>query len=298
MLTVSTRIEIYVLLLISLDCCTMATSLRLSGQRVLVTGAGRGIGRAIAQLCAAEGARVALTARTTLELEETARLLPKGQSLVLTADVTSDEQVESLVQAVVQAWGGIDILVNNAGGAQASKGLLHELPAVNLTRLLDLNVVSVHRVTAAVLKHAMLAQQSGKIINISSRAGKQGLPQMSSYVASKFALEGLTATLAAELKDQGITVNSISPGMVDTRSFPKAPEKRGVRTPESIANGLWTVLESPSSGHYLHVDELDSAVAQGFSPSTALKPINELGFQAYLEPRKQENASGPSQKIP
>ena len=126
----------------------------------------------------------------------------------------------------------------------------------------------------------MLKQKHGHIINISSKAGKVGLPSMGPYVASKFALEGLTSTLAAEASsasDGGIRVNSISPGMVDTRSFPKAPGRPGVRTAESIKDALLFLLGSDASGSYLHVDEYDEAVAAG-TPEMALKSINESPF--------------------
>ena len=162
-------------------------------------------------------------------------------------------------------------------GAGCAKGPLHEQSPKAFRELLELNVVSLLSVSSAVLRHAMLAQGRGHIINISSRAGKMGLPGMGPYVASKFAVEGLTATLAAELDDKGILVNSISPGMVDTRSFPKAPGRPGVRSAESIRDGLLFVLESTVSGHYLHVDEYDAAVAAG-KPHSALKKIDEPVF--------------------
>ena len=136
-------------------------------------------------------------------------------------------------------------------------------------------------VSSAVLRAAMLAQGKGHIINISSRAGKVGLSSMGPYVASKFALEGLTAALAAEAQsasDGGIRVNSISPGMVDTASFPKAPGRPGVRSAESIRDGLLFLHGAGVSGTYLHVDEYDEAVSAG-TPEAALKPINEPTFE-------------------
>jgi NAD(P)-dependent dehydrogenase (short-subunit alcohol dehydrogenase family) len=182
-----------------------------------------------------------------------------------------------MVDSIVTKWGGIDILINNAGAAQRKKGAFDELESDDFVALLNLNVVAVHRVTSAVVKSEAMTQ-GGRIINISSKAGKIGIPNMSFYVASKFALEGLTATMAIELKDRGITVNSISPGMVNTQSFPKPDGKPGVRTAESIADGLFALLESDVTGHYLHVDELDAARAQGLDDSAALKSINETAF--------------------
>jgi NAD(P)-dependent dehydrogenase (short-subunit alcohol dehydrogenase family) len=275
----------------------MASSMKLAGQRVLITGAGRGIGQAIALICHQEGASVALVARTKHQLEETALLLhqecrsndasAQGDALpsrisIHVADVTVSSQVTEMVKEVVGRWGGIDILINNAGRGQATKGLLQDLDPEELLRLLDLNVVAVHRVTSAVLNQADPRQ----IINISSKAGKVGLPSMSHYVASKFALEGLTASLAVELKDKNVRVNSISPGMVDTASFPKPPGKPGVRTAESIADGLFVLLESEVTGHYLHVDELDEVRRRGLDDRLALKPIHEPNFRELLSEQK------------
>ena len=241
--------------------------MRLAGQRVLVTGAGRGIGRAIALICSQEGAKVAISSRTYSELDETVALAsqsvcssdgndqskPTVASFV--ADTTNQQEVESMVEKIVEKWGGIDILVNNAGRGQAKKGTLETLDADDLQSLLLLNVVGVHIVTSSVLRLAMLPAKAGKIINISSRAGKVGLPLMSQYVTSKFALEGLTASLAAELQDKNIQVNSVSPGMVNTKSFPKPEGKKGVRTAESVKDGLMAfLLDDTVTGHYLHVE--------------------------------------------
>lgn len=263
----------------------------LEGQNVIVTGAGRGIGRAIALLCAEEGARVAILARSQHELDSVVQESnARGVTpmLMRTVDVTDEDAVDAAISELAQEMGSIDLLVNNAGGAGA-KGPVHEQNVAEFRKLLDLNVVSIMIVSSAVLRHAMLRQGRGHIINISSRAGKVGLPRMGSYVASKFAVEGLTATMAAELKAEtgrdgsgaggGIRVNSISPGMVDTVSFPKAAGRPGVRTAESIRDGLlYLHLESGGcTGRYLHVDEFDAAVEAG-KPEAALKLIDEPVF--------------------
>lgn len=252
--------------------------LLLSNQRVLITGAGRGIGRAIAVICAQQGAKVALLSRTLAELHETSQLCPKDSALCIICDVTSEASVEKAVHTIQSEWGGLDVLINNAGGAQRQKGPSWELKSDDLYQLLDLNVVAVHRVIKHVLKITDMLTDGGRIVNVSSRAGKQGLPGMSHYVTSKFALEGLTASLAAELVDQKVQVNSISPGMVDTRSFPKAPNKAGVRLAESIADGLLLLLTSDVTGHFLHVDELDQVRDAGRPDEDALKLINEPTF--------------------
>ena len=255
----------------------------LTGQRVLVTGGGRGIGRAIAIACAQEGAsHVALLARSEGELQEVADAICKAgaQALVRTVDITEQTLVNEVIAGLAGTMGGIDVLINNAGNS-CSKGLLHEQSTEEFKTLLELNVVAMMGVTSSVLRHAMLPQRAGRIINISSRAGKLGIALMGPYVASKFAVEGLTATLAEELRAETpkILVNSLSPGMVDTRAFPKAPGRPGVRSAESVRDGLLAVLQSGSSGTYLHVDEYDAASEAG-APERAFKPINEPTFDA------------------
>jgi len=270
-----------ILLLIVFSMSAQAVQPKLAGQRVLVTGAGRGIGKAIALICSEEGAKVAITSRTKSELEETATQA-KNEMDIYECDVKNEQQVESMVQSIAQKWGCIDVLINNAGGAQAFKGPAHTLKTDDLKNLLHLNIVAVHTVTSAVIRHTML-ENGGRIVNVSSKAGKIGIPNMSFYVASKFALEGYSATLAEELKDKNVLVNTISPGMVDTKSFPKPPGKVGVRTPESVRDGLLTVLESGLTGQYLHVDELDEARGKGLDDSVALKPINEPKFLQQVQ---------------
>lgn len=245
----------------------------LANKRVLVTGAGRGIGAAIAVLCSRDGARVAIASRTRAELEETAQKM-QNEALICVADVMKDDDVDEMIKSIHTEWGGLDILINNAG-TSGPKGPFETLESSDLEKVLNMNVVCVHRVTKAAVP---IMAAGGQIVNVSSRAGKQGLPHVSFYVASKFALEGMTASWAAELKDRNIRVNSISPGMVDTKSFPKPAGRPGVRTPEAIADGLFAILGSDVTGHYLHVDELDLARARGLDDSVAMKPINEATF--------------------
>jgi NAD(P)-dependent dehydrogenase (short-subunit alcohol dehydrogenase family) len=263
----------------------------LVGKRTLITGAGRGIGRAIAQICAKEGASVAICARTSSELEETLSSLPSHiPKDMYVIDLKDEGQVEDMVDQIVEKWGGIDILINNAGRG-SNKGKVTELASSELRDILDLNIVSVHSITSVVLRKAMLKRKQqqqqqqqqqtssgGRIINISSRAAKIGIPQMSFYVASKFALEGYSSVLAHELKDDNIIVNTISPGKVDTSSFPKSKGSVGVRTADSIKDGLMLLLQTEKTGHYLHVDELDMVREKGLDDSFALKPIDEPTF--------------------
>lgn len=271
----------------------------LSGSKVLVTGGGRGIGRAIAQIFVQEGAHVAICSRTKAELEETASFAMRNDTCsgadyhkmeMFEVDVRNKQQVEDMVTSLKQKWGGIDILINNAGKS-STKGSLQSLDAEDLEDILSVNVASVHVVTSTVLKNGMMkigdgdsnnatdGEKKKAIINISSRAGKKGIPNMGFYVASKFALEGYSATLAEELKEYKITVNTLSPGMVNTKSFPKAEGRKGVRSAASVKDGLLVLVKTEKTGHYLHVDELDMVREKGLDDSLALKPINEEFFQ-------------------
>ena len=250
---------------------------RLGGQRVLVTGAGRGIGQAIAVICSKAGANVAITSRTASELQETAiKMNSPHTSLQVVADVNDSVQVHAMVDSIVSLWGGIDVLINNAGVSQSTKGTFDSMDSDDLLRVLNINVVAVHRVTSAVVPHM---KTGGGIINIFSRAGKLARPDISFYVASKFALEGLTAGMAEELRERGIQVNSLSPGSIHTLSFPKPDGHSGVRTAESIVDGLFAILESNITGHYLHVDELDMVRQNGLNDALAFNQINEQPFR-------------------
>jgi len=407
-------------------CSALSSPRLLRGKRVLVTGAGRGIGRAIALICHEEGAKVVVTSRTESELEETVRLaastdaetneadekeeekelrlqksavaamllarrggkgagktasssssnkatsvgarrtgsaskarmgrssvsqlvdaVKTGSSAVSTVqsstadedgssesmvyyvcDVTDEQQVDSMIEEVVRSQGDIDILINNAGGS-SSKGPVGTLEGQDLANILKLNVMSPQLVTSAVCKHswttttAMTSNSKTTteenpnppkvILNISSKAGKVGLQNYSFYVASKFALEGLTSSWSKELSSSNVRVHSISPGMVNTKSFPKPDGKEGVRTAGSIRDCLLFCLtgnvvvndsgigdddetnnDSNSgkvkeivedmmdyTGHYIHVDEYDQVIREkGIGEAyLAWKPIDEDQFR-------------------
>lgn len=258
----------------------------IQGKRVLVTGGGRGIGRAIARICCNEGANVAVVSRSQSDLDEVVALASSSDRMMaLVCDVTDPRQVHSMVLKIAEKWGGIDILINNAGRAQPEKNPVDLLEnSEDLVQVLQVNVVAVHIVTSTVLRLAM--PKNGHILNISSKAGKVGIANMSFYVASKFALEGLTAAWAKELEDRGIVVNSISPGMVDTQSFPKPSGRPGVRTAESIRDSLLMAITAPIkySGHYIHADELDMVRKCELPDWVAWKKIDENPMEEFLPP--------------
>jgi 2-deoxy-D-gluconate 3-dehydrogenase len=188
----------------------------LEGRTALVTGASRGIGRAIAETYADAGADVAILARDAAALGEVAaRVEAAGRrALVLTCDVTDPEAVGAAVARTVEELGRIDVLVNNAGGNSFSMPL-SGMRFSGWEKTMRLNLDSVVHVTQAVLP-GMLERRSGVIVNVSSVAGLQGAPLMSHYGAAKAALISLTQSLALETAWAGLRVNALVPGWVET----------------------------------------------------------------------------------
>jgi NAD(P)-dependent dehydrogenase (short-subunit alcohol dehydrogenase family) len=191
-------------------------SLLLDGKVAWVTGAGRGLGAAIARGLAAAGAAVVLTARTGSELAETLAKIEAdgGRGLVLPADVTDSERVEAVAAAAVEEFGGLDILVNNAGISPVltrSEGLR----LADWQRILEVNLTGSFLCAQAAGRY-MLAASSGSIVSISSVHGHSGWPRLAAYAASKGGLEMLTRTLAVEWADRNVRVNAVAPGYFAT----------------------------------------------------------------------------------
>jgi NAD(P)-dependent dehydrogenase (short-subunit alcohol dehydrogenase family) len=230
---------------------------RLDGKTALVTGAGRGIGRAVALALAAAGAELVLVSRTPSQLEEVAREIKEngGRAQVLTLDVTDS----AAVRRAVAGLGALDILVNNAGLNRPQPFL--EVDEGTLDRLLTLNVRAAFLV-AQTSARRMVAQGEGVIINMSSQMGHVGSERdRTVYVMSKHALEGLTKAMAVELAPRGVRVVSIAPTFIDTplvRPFFDDPTFR-----------KW-VLDRIPIGRLGTVEEVASAVVFLASPAAAL----------------------------
>lgn len=187
----------------------------LAGRSALVTGAGKGIGRAIAVALAKEGVHVALLARTTSQLEEVAAEIQAlgVKAVVVTADVTDLDSVHAAVEQIKSELGSVDILINNAGTAKFGKFL--ELEPDEWEHIIRVNLMGVYYVTRAVLPD-MIARQAGDIINISSTAGQRGAALTSAYSASKFAVIGLSESLMQEVRKHNIRVSTLTPSTVAT----------------------------------------------------------------------------------
>jgi NAD(P)-dependent dehydrogenase (short-subunit alcohol dehydrogenase family) len=188
----------------------------LSGKKALVTGATRGIGRAIAVGLAAAGADVAIAARNADQLTEVAGEIEVAgrRSLVLPTDVTDADAVRAMVTSAIEGLGAVDVLVNNAGGS-SFMGPFTDMRFRGWEKVMRLNVESVVHATQALGPH-LLERGSGSVINIASVAGLTGSPALAAYGASKAALVSLTRTLAIEWGSAGVRVNALCPGWTAT----------------------------------------------------------------------------------
>jgi len=187
----------------------------LKNKNALITGAGKGIGKAIALALAKEGVNVILVARTQEEIDNVAakaRSL-RVKALAITADVADINSVNSAVEKALAEFGTIDILINNAGIAAFGKFL--ELEPKDWERIIQVNLMGTYYVTRAVLPN-MIERQTGGIINISSTAGLSGNALTSAYSASKFAVLGLTESLMQEVRKYNIRVTALTPSTVAT----------------------------------------------------------------------------------
>ncbi len=182
-------------------------------RRCLVTGAGRGIGAAVAQRLSAQGHSVALTARSGDELNALATRLP-GPSLVVPADLTDPTAADTVLSRVEREWGGpVEVLVLNAGAGTSAP--LARTTDEDWARMLDLNLTAPFRLLRRALP-GMVEQGWGRVVAVASIAAKRGDPYISAYTASKHGLLGLVRSVAAEVATTGVTVNAVCPAYVDT----------------------------------------------------------------------------------
>ncbi len=187
----------------------------ITGKNALVTGAGKGIGRAIALALAQEGVNVALLARTESQVQEVAKEVEaRGvKALSLAADVADRAAVEAAVAQTEATLGTIDILINNAGIGTFAK--LVDMAPAEWEHIIQVNLMGTYYTTRAVLP-GMIARETGDIINISSTAGLRGAATTSAYSASKFAVMGLTESLMQEVRKHNIRVSALTPSTVAT----------------------------------------------------------------------------------
>ena len=190
----------------------------LEGKVAIVTGASRGIGRAIAVALASEGAKVVVNYASSASAAEAVvaeiNSLGNGsEAIAVPADVSKEAEVDSLIKSVIDKWGRVDVLVNNAGITRDT--LLLRMKLEDWQSVIDLNLTGVFLTSRAIAK-IMLKQKSGRIINIASVSGLMGNAGQGNYSAAKAGVIGFTKTVAKELASRGITVNAVAPGFIAT----------------------------------------------------------------------------------
>ena len=225
--------------------------MKLKDQVSIVTGSGRGIGRAIALALAREGSCVAVIARTESEIESVAQEINSlgGKAIAIKTDVTNESEVNSMVQTVLNKFGRIDILINNAG--YAKHACIQDISNDLWDTTMNINLRGTMLCTRAVYSY-MMNQQSGYIINISSGAGKHGGSMYATYSTSKFGVIGFTECLASEGRRYGIKASVICPGPVATKmragNHPDDDVSK-LMQPEDIADVALFLLTQPKRAY-------------------------------------------------
>jgi 3-hydroxybutyrate dehydrogenase len=235
--------------------------MRLEDRIALITGGGRGIGRAVAFEFAREGARVAVAARTVEQIERVAAEIKAEcgvETLAVACDVSNKESVAKAFSRVTEAFGrGVDILVNNAGVAESAP--LVKTDDELWQRHIAINLSGTFYCTRAAMP-SMIERGWGRVINVASIAGKTGAPYISAYTASKHGVLGLTRSVAVEVATKGVTVNAICPGYVETDMAAHAVENITARTGKTADEAL-DILKRMSPQNRLVTPEEVAALA-------------------------------------
>lgn len=226
-------------------------------RHAMITGAGTGIGEAISRQLHTEGYRVTLVGRRIEPLETLSASLGEGSQAV-TGDVTDRPNVTAAFSAARERFGDIEILVNCAGIAPTAP--FHRVNFADWQRTMDVNVNGVFHCSQIALE-SMLSKGWGRIINIGSVASLRGFPYVSGYCASKHAVLGLTRALALEVATQGITVNAICPGYVDTDIVREAISGIVTKTGRTEGEAMQHFTESNPQGRLVDATEVASAVS-------------------------------------
>jgi NAD(P)-dependent dehydrogenase (short-subunit alcohol dehydrogenase family) len=256
------------------DVAVQAAGRPLLGQVAIVTGAAKGLGKAVTELFAEQGADLTLVGRDHEALEAHAARLDAASggrgSMALPCDVLDERAVFEMVEATVAAFGQVDILVNTAGGTGPIETPCYEYPLDDFRQVLELNVLGTFLPCKAVIPH-LIRRGSGRIVNIAGTSGIRGYKHRVGYSSSKWAVRGLTKTMALELGPHGVTVNAVVPNVINgdrmERIVREKARKIG-RTPEEVYADF---AGQTALGRF--VDEVDVAAAVSFLVSEGARNI-------------------------
>ena len=226
---------------------------RLQGKVAIVTGAGRGIGKGIADALAAEGAHVVIASRTAAEIESASAAIRAagGSATAVHTDITDEGQVANLIGASLAVNGSVDILVNNAGIGVFKPVVSMEVSEFDA--MWNVNMRGVFLATRAVLP-SMIRARNGAIVNIASLAGKNTFKGGAGYGATKWALRGFSGSLMLEVREHNIRVVTIFPGSVDTSFSPTGKKGARIPQPEDVASAVIFSVTAPPRSMFSEID--------------------------------------------
>lgn len=252
----------------------MTVVLPLEGQVAIVTGAAKGIGAVVSEYLAQDGADVALIGRNeSLLLAKAAELdekYPERRSLPVRCDVTDEDQVRAMATAVAAHFGGIDILVNTAGGTGPIETPAQDYPAADFRKILELNVIGTFLPCKHVIPH-LIARGGGRIVNIAGTSGLRGYRNRSGYSSSKWAVRGLTRTLALELGPHDITVNDVCPNVTNGARMDRIVAEKAAKLGKTPDEVYADFAAQTALGRF--VDESDVGEAVRFLVSAGARNI-------------------------
>ena len=252
----------------------MTRDLPVAGKVAIVTGGAKGIGSVIGEYLAEDGAHVALAGRDDLALAAKAAELDEKfsslSSMAVRCDVTDEAEVRAMVDSVAARFGGVDILVNAAGGTGPIETPAHECPAEEFRRILDINVIGTFLPCKHVIPH-LISRGGGRIVNLGGTSGLRGYRNRSGYSASKWAVRGLTRTLALELGKYDITVNTVCPNVTNGARMEHIVAEKARRTQLAPEDVYADFAAQTALGRF--VDEVDVAAAVRFLVSPSARNI-------------------------